>query len=235
MNPLRHIVEPVGLLLTWQPKDEQATSRTRRVVGEVRLNNDGVAEFCYLKGTADFDCAKENGFQGYPAFTPNSDTPSTTGVLESFLRRLPPRKRDDFSEFLALHRLPFPFNNSDFALLGYTGARLPSDGFSLVPIFPENSAPCDFLLEVAGFRHAEGAAISNLAVGDEVSFAIDSTNPVEQDAIGVYHSGIRIGYVNRALKDTFSTWMKNRIVKAAIERLNGKPERPLVYVRIEVR
>ena len=148
MNPLRHIVEPVGLLLTWQPQEEQAPNRTRRVIGEVRPGKSGEAEFHYLKGTVDFDEAVKNGFQGYPAFNLRADEIFSSGVLESFLRRLPPRKRDDFAEYLALHRLPVPFENSDMALLAYTGARLPSDGFSLVPIFPENTAPCDFLIEI---------------------------------------------------------------------------------------
>ena len=235
MNPLRHIVEPVGLLLTWQPQDEQAPNRTRRVVGEVRLSKEGGAEFHYLKGTMDFDEAIKNGFQGYPAFNLKADEVSSSGVLESFLRRLPPRKRDDFAEFLALHRLPVPFDHSDMALLAYTGSRLPSDGFSLVPIFPENTASCDFLLEIAGFRHADGAQQESLRIGDPISFEVDSANPIDQDAICLVHHGVRIGYVNRALRATINTWLHNRSVTAVIERLNGKPERPLVYVRVEVR
>lgn len=60
MNPLRHIVEPAGLLLTWQPQDEQAPSRTRRVVGEVRVNQDGIATFRYLKDTQDYQGLTES-------------------------------------------------------------------------------------------------------------------------------------------------------------------------------
>lgn len=234
MNLLRHIVEPVGLLLTWQPQDEQSPSRTRRVVGEVRLNKDGVAAFRYLKGTPDYQKAVEAGFKGYPAFDKKTEE-ITTGVLESFLRRLPPRKREDFSEFLNLHRLASPFEHSDVALLAYTGARLPSDGFALVPIFPDNVAPCDFLLEIAGFRHVAGTDTANLTVGDPVGFAVDQSNPVDQDALAIEHNGVRIGYVNRALRDIFSKWLQNRAITATIERINGKPERPLVYLRVSVR
>lgn len=234
MNPLHHIVEPTGLLLTWQPQDEHAPSRTRRIVGEVRLSKDGVAVFSYLKDASDYQKAIDAGFKGYPAFDTKSDE-VTTGVLESFLRRLPPRKREDFSEFLNLHRLPSPFEYSDIALLGYTGARLPSDGFALVPIFPENIAPCDFLLEIAGFRHVAGTDTTNLRPGDLVGFAVDQSNPVDQDALAIEHNGVRIGYVNRVLKDTFSKWLQSRQVTAVIERINGKPERPLVYLRVSVR
>jgi hypothetical protein len=234
MNPLRHIVEPAGLLLTWQPQDEQAPSRTRRVVGEVRVNQEGIATFRYLKDTQDYQKALEAGFKGYPAFDTRSEEISA-GVLESFLRRLPPRKREDFSEFLKLHRLGFPFEHSDMALLAYTGARLPSDGFALVPIFPDEVAPCDFLLEIAGFRHVAGTDTANLKVGDPVGFVADPDNPVDQDALAVEHNGVRIGYVNRALRNTFRKWLQGNVVTAIVERINGKPERPLVYLRISVR
>lgn len=234
MNPLCHIVEPAGLLLTWQPQDEQATSRTRRVVGEVRLNKDGVAVFRYLKDAPDYQKAIDAGFKGYPAFDTKAEE-VIAGVLESFLRRLPPRKREDFSGFLNLHRLPSPFEYSEFALLAYTGARLPSDGFALVPIFPENVAQCDFLLEIAGFRHVAGTDTANLKAGDPVGFVVDQSNPVDQDALAIEHDGVRIGYVNRVLKDTFSNWLRSRQVTAVIERINGKPDRPLVYLRVSVR
>lgn len=234
MSTLLHIVEPVGLYLTWQPQDEQAKTRTRRVVADIRRDSHGSVVFRYLKGTTDFKEAEMAGFKGFPAVDIKSEGTST-GVLEALLRRLPPRKREDFSEFLALHRLPHPFAYSDFALLGYTGARLPSDGFSLVPIFPEDVAPCDYIIEIAGFRHADGADVSRLSVGERVSFSVDAENPVDQDAIGIVHGGIRIGYVNRALKDSFGLWMKKNLVTGTIERLNGKPERPLVYVRVSIR
>lgn len=233
MTPIHHIVEPDGLLLTWQPQDEQAQTRTRRVVGEIRRNSEGELTFKYLKGTTDYLKAEEAGFKGYPAFEVRADE-NVSGVIDSFLRRLPPRKREDFADFLALHRLPYPFNYSDIALLGYTGARLPSDGFALVPIFPDGAVPCDYIMEIAGFRHAPDASAENLAVGDAVSFAVDSSNPVDQDAIGIFHGGVRVGYVNRALKDSFRRWLDSHHVAATVERMNGKPERPLIYLRVAV-
>lgn len=231
MIPISHIVEPVGLALTWQLQDEQSETRTRRVVGEISRNEAGEIVFRYLKDTDDFRKAEAAGFKGYPAFEIKGGE-IASGVIESFLRRLPPRKREDFSDFLALHRLPHPFNHSDIALLGYTGARLPSDGFALVPIFPANASPCEYIMEVAGFRHAPGAKVENLTVGDQISFAIDEGNPVDQDAIAVIHNGTQVGYVNRAMRSTFRNWLDTRNVTATIERLNGKPERPLVYVRV---
>lgn len=232
MTPLRHILEPDALLLTWQSQDVHSPNRTRRVVGEICRNDNGTIVFNYLKGTLDFEKAQAAGFRGYPAFDLKSES-FATGVLDSFLRRLPPRKREDFSDFLALHRLPSPFNYTDFALLAYTGARLPSDGFALVPVFPTRGVPCEFLLEVAGFRHSADAKINDLLIGDTVRFASEN-NPVDSDALAIFHNEVRIGYVNRAMLSTFNAWLRSNQVTATVERINGKPERPLVYLRVSV-
>ncbi len=143
---LEHIIDPKRLLLTWQPVDEAANVRTRRVVGCLEMK-DGKSVFRYLKDTDDFRKAQQAGFEGYPAFRLNDPNPEHHGAIESFLRRVPPRSRDDFEKYLLQHRLPWPFIFSDMVLLGYTGARLPSDGFALVPDFGPQDAPCDFLLE----------------------------------------------------------------------------------------
>lgn len=233
MNPLTYIVEPVRLLLTWQPTDEQAQQRTRRAVAEVRLDPGGQALFRYSKGSSDFKEAQKAGFEGFPAF-PLKKAESREGVLEVLMRRLPPRRREDFADYLAQHRLPVPFDYSEFALLGYTGARLPSDGFALVPVFPPDAVPCDYLTEVAGLRHAFNGDIAGIQIGDPVTFEIDSDNPVDQDALAVMHQGRRIGYINRALKETFHHWLRSYVVTARVERLNGKPTRPLVHLRAHV-
>lgn len=232
MNTLHHIVEPARLLLTWQPADELAPSRTRRVVGEVRVM-DGNAVFRYLKDSTDFEEAEKAGFKGFPAFDIKQNE-INQGVIESFMRRLPPNKRDDFSNYLAQHLLPIPFNYSDMALLGYTGARLPSDGFSIVPVFPEDAVPCDFLMEVAGLRHVYTNNIENIHLGDKVTFEVDTANPVDSDALVVVHQSNRIGYVNRAIKNIFHHWLRSHHVEATVERINGKPGRPLIYIKISV-
>ncbi len=233
MNVLRHIVEPSHLLMTWQPQDEAAQSRTRRVIGEVCVEPDGQVIFHYLKDTPDFEAACKAGFKGFPAFR-LEDSETRHGVIESFMRRLPPRKREDFTDFLAQHRLPSPFSYSDMTLFGYTGARLPSDGFALVPDFPEDAVPCDYLMEVAGLRHVLGTDVSSIRLGDAVTFEVDQGNPVDNDALCVMHQGRKIGYVNRALRTTFHRWLRLHHVSATVEKLNGKPEHPVVYVRISV-
>ena len=234
MSPLRHLVEPLRLLMTWQPSDEGAPVRTRRVVGEVVPDLvTGEVVFRYLKGTEDFKAAEYAGFKGFPAFR-LEDAEIRHGVLESLMRRLPPRNREDFADYLQLHGLAAPFMLSDVALLGYTGARLPSDGFALVPEFPPDAHPCDYVMEVVGTRYVLQSTLSDLRPGDPVTIQPDPGNEVESDALAVLHHGRRIGYVNRALKGMFHRWMQTGRMTATIERQNGKPHRPLVFVRVSL-
>ena len=234
MPPLSHLLEPSRLLMTWQPSDEGAPVRTRRVVGEVLSEKpSGDIVFRYRKGTDDFQAAEAAGFKGFPAFR-LEDTEMRHGVLESLMRRLPPRNREDFGDYLQLHGLPAPFKLSDLALLGHTGARLPSDGFALVPEFPVDAGPCDYVMEVAGTRHVLQGSLSDLRVGDAVTIQPDPSNVVESDALAVLHDGQRIGYVNRALKGMFYRWLQSGRMTATIERQNGKPNRPLIFVRVSV-
>jgi hypothetical protein len=220
--------------MTWQPSDEGAPVRTRRIVGEVVPDLvTGDVIFRYLRGTEDFQAAETAGFKGFPAFR-LEEIDTRCGVLESLMRRLPPRNREDFADYLRLHGLPSPFPLSDLALLGHTGARLPSDGFALVPEFPLDARPFDYVMEVAGTRHVLAGALSLLREGDAVSIQPDPENTFESDALVVMHRGQRIGYVNRAMKSMFLRWMQSCRVSATIERQNGKPHRPLVFVRVSV-
>ncbi|WP_160809604.1 hypothetical protein [Nitrosomonas sp. HPC101] len=197
-------------------------------------NASGELTFRYLQGTEDYEAAIDAGFKGFPAFRGEAEEFSDS-VLNAFIRRLPPRNREDFDDFLALHRLPSPFTHSDMALLAYTGAKLPSDGFSLVPDFIKECIPCDFLMEIAGVRHVFRGDISRiLEIGDPVSFLPDEHNIVDRDAIFVVCRGQNIGYVNRVMRENFNFWLKHYDVVASIERLNGKPDRPLVYIRVGV-
>lgn len=211
--------------------DEAAGDRSRRTIGEIVRDSDGNAVFRYLKHSEDFELARKHGFQGFPAFDIRQPETSN-GVIESLLRRLPPRNRDDFVDFLKQHRLPAPFTYSDFVLLAYTGAKLPSDGFAVVPDFDVADVPCEYITEVAGVRHVFLGDISAVRMGDPISFGMDTKNEFDRDAIEVLWREQRIGFVNRAMRCTFGRWLARGRVTGAVERVNGRPDRPLLYVRV---
>lgn len=69
----------------------------------------------------DFIEAEQNGFESYAAF---KDPKKHCNALGAFMRRVMSRKREDFPEYLAKFGLNPSMQFSDFALLGYSGAKL---------------------------------------------------------------------------------------------------------------
>jgi hypothetical protein len=234
LRPLVYVVEPQKLLLLWQPADLTSPGRTRRVVGEFQKNDSGQTVFRYLREEAEFQAACSEGFQGFPAFALKSEE-TREGVVEALMRRLPPRNREDSGQFLAQHGLPSPFLYSDLALLGYTGAHLPSDGFSVAPIFPSGLKRCDYMMEVAGVRHVYKGEASSLRPGAVVRFSKEAENKIDVDAVAIYIGSNKLGFVNRGLRQTFNEWITNRRVEGTIFRVSESVERPRVFVRVEVR
>jgi len=230
MQFIEHIFAPKRLLLAWQaPNDPE---RTVFVVGEVR-ERCGVISFRYCFDTEDFRKTVQRGFVCYPAFS-KREGDYTDGVMDSFMNRLPPRSRRDFPNFLAQWRLPANVSLSDFALLAYTGAKLPSDGFSLVWPLDEVAAPGEVLLEVAGFRY-QSIGLDELSVGLPVRFVPEPENPKDKNALRIEADGRHIGYVKRLQCEAVASWLARYEVHATLERFNGTAERPLVYVFCQLR
>ncbi len=234
MNRIEHIIEPERLWLIWQPGESNGKSRRRHLVGEI-VRSDNNFTFRYLESAIDFESAKNLGFLGYPAF--KLHTPEhNKGVLDAFLRRIPPRSRDDFEEYLERSRLPSGFSGSDFALLGYTGAKLPGDGFELCADLAEANSPFEIILEIAGFRHSSEIKKEDLVIGDPVEFVHDPLNAHDSNAIAIKINGKMLGFVGRQYANQFHRWNeRNLSVDGVIERINGTIERPLVYLFVTVK
>lgn len=233
-NIIRHIVEPKKLLLAWQAPDS-SKNRTRWAVGLVAREGDSyllayfdAEEFLrYNDGT--LAEVKALGFEGYPAFNYKTKT-HTSGVLDAFLRRLPPRNRADFNQYREQFRISNSLPISDFALLGITEAKLPSDGFSLVDPIEDLNAERELFFEIAGYRHYARALSAQLMVGDSVEFLPEPTNPKDRNAVMLRRRGETLGYVNRHQARAFLVWIAQKRVTAEVERLNGDADRPRAFV-----
>lgn len=236
MSSISHLCEPTTLLLTWQGLESasEPQARHRYVVGELTPSADRTtAKLRYLRESDDFKNAARYGFQGHPAFPLPSKETEISDVLPTFLRRLPPRKREDFPTFLQRHMLPYPFELSDFALLGYTGARLPSDGFALSPVFDCSDIPCELITDLAGTRyHVTQADVDAVQIGDVATLVAETDNEFDPEAIRVEIGGKKFGYINRVIKSNINAWIGCANVTATVCKKNGTPERPLIYVRI---
>lgn len=227
MTFIDHIREPQQLLLVWQ--GPEGTSRTRHTVGELTREPGETVRLRYLTDTEEFRAAENEGFLSFPAFRKTRQTYSL-GVIETFMRRLPPRSRGDYAEYLKQFRLKPQAPISDFALLGYTGAKLPSDGFSLIDPLVDVTSPCEVMLEVAGVRYRQSAVTTPVKLHDAISFQPEPDNPYDPHAVAIYAKERKIGYVPRQQAAAINEMAKNQMVHARIERLNGGTQQPMIYL-----
>jgi hypothetical protein len=234
---IEHLQEPQRLYLAWQAPDRFG-QRFRWAVGVLSRNEAGCSlrylesgpEFESLNCGRGLDEAKKLGFSGYPGL-PLKDRIYGDGVLEALMRRAPPRDRADFSAYLDQFRLSQATQISDFALLAYTGAKLPSDGFSIVDPLDADVDTCERLIEVAGHRYHR----TDLRVDEAVTFQPETNNEADASAVAIYRGGDRIGYVNRLKAPAFRAWLRTRTVTGVIDRVNGTQERPRAFIFVSVR
>lgn len=225
---IEHIIEPRRLLLCWQARDSQ--NRSRYVVGELVQREKSVT-LRYFTDSPEFKDALNHGFVGYPAFPVRGGDVHTGQVLEAFTRRLPPRNRRDFSRYLEMRGISPDTQISDFALLGYTGAKLPNDGFEIVHTFEHAGEQFEFVLEVAGFRHESTIPAAQIEVGERVTFHPEPENKFDRNAIRIELHGTKIGYVARGHAPIIRNFLNQGAeINGEIFRKNGTAERPLIYI-----
>ncbi len=231
MNLIEHIIEPERLLLTWQSSDPN--NRMRRIVGEL-LRANGKILLRYLLHTSDFSEAKKNGFVGYYAFPVEQEVHED--VLDVFLKRIPPRSRGDFIKYLESIRIQTD-NISDFALLGYSGAKLPDDDFMIVHPFDNVEGNCEVFTEISGYRHNEGRLnVKDLCLGKMLSLEPEQNNQFDPNSIRIICDGHKLGYINRAQTTSFNRWLTNgRIQRVIFERENGTSSNPRAYIFVEIK
>jgi hypothetical protein len=236
MNWIEHICEPRRLILAWQALDNTGV-RFRWAVGELSPNVGAMSlryfsgeEFARLNRGKTLEELRALGYRGYPGFR---KAMHSQGVLEAFMRRLTPASRPDVAEYRQHFRLKPESKLSEFAMLGYTEAKLPSDGFSVVNPLDCTDDQFELLLEVAGFRYY-AKEIRPIAVGDFASFKPEPSNEYDPNAVMVCVDDQRIGYVNRLQAPAVHRWLNDRRINAVIERINGNSDRPRVFVFVRV-
>jgi len=232
MQQIRRLSEPLRLVLAWQ-SSRKGSSRRRWEVGELRRSStfpDAEVTFRYFSDS-ELSGAKDEGFVGYPAFALRQGEWSND-VLETFMRRLPPRKRADFPRYLETLHIDPNATFSDFALLGASEAKLPSDGFSVIDPLDDIDEDREMIIEASGYRHlADCPAVS---AEDPVFFELDSENPADPHAVAIKSDCELLGWVNRLQTAAFRHWLAQDRLSAKVNRLNGTPEAPRLYVFVTV-
>lgn len=230
MQKIENIIQAETLLLTWQQKGKGA----RYIVGRVEKDPAGGYSFKYDLKSADFEMAESLGFNGYPAFK-IQPLPHRENVITTLMKRLPPARRSDYKKFLTSHLLPEDFSGDNFALLCHTSAKLPSDGFTLIPDLSSVSPPYDYNMEIAGTRYYLSAdSMESIEIGSKVQFEHEPDNLKDKNAIAVFCNGMKIGNVNRVLSTEIRRLLENKQLNGFVSKLIPDDERPLIYVLIKV-
>lgn len=235
--------DPKRLILAWQAPYE-LQDRVRWAVGELTAEGNGGRfryysgdEFGRLNAGRDPSQLEAAGFLGYPAFDRKHAGQSDDfrdGVIDAFLRRLPPQTRSDFPRYLAHFRLRSADGLSPLSLLAITEARLPSDGFSLIDPLDAEAPARDVVFEIAGHRHNTEHRQA-LMPGQPLDLVPDPGNAHDPNAVRIEAAGALIGHVSRFQAPAFGHWLKVRAVSAWLLRLNGTPEAPRAFAFVRVR
>ena len=234
--------EPKELTLAWQAP-ESVKDRTRWAIGKLTHRDSGNTftyfddeAFRTLNAGREISELRRYGYAGYPAFDlrKNPSRVFTTGVMEAFLRRLPPRSRPDFRDYLAYFRFRETTDLSPMALLALTEAKLPSDGFSLIDRLDPDARACDLVFEIAGHRHYASTR-SALSEGMRLDLVPEPSNDYDPLAIRVEAEGALIGYANRLQAPSIGSWLSHRATACWLMRLNGKQESPKAFAFLRMR
>ena len=219
-------INPSRLKLIWQSNGQD---RNKYTVGEVVRSGDSFS-LSYFYYSKEFLNARLAGFEGHPAF-PISRPVHHSNVIEVLARRLPSRTRNDYFQYLQKYRISVHHPVTDIALLGYTGAYLPSDGFSFAIDWRFEETPCVFMMEVSGFRYNEGMHIDMTQMKNRyVHLFAEPHNEHDPNAIALMLDEKRIGYVPRYYAPDIFEFSRYYSIFCKIERIEGAMLKPKVHV-----
>lgn len=223
-------MQPKELFLMW--KDE---SGSRYKVGVLKEDL-----FTYLpKDSNEMDAAIKAGFYGFPAF--DMDKLEHKNPLPVFMRRCPPKDRRDFDDYLKAFSLNPESddvrNMSDFTLLGYTGAYVPSNPFNLINPFSDQNQSFEFVMQVAGAHHNyfKKHPVDTDVKGKILEAQKEQDNDHDPNAVVLKLEGEKFGYIQRGLNTSFADWIDtNRIECINVSRVNGSLSHPYAYAFIKI-
>lgn len=239
-NWIEHYQEPKKLYLAWQAPD-QLKDRFRWAVGEIAVSGDRLT-LRYFRDDVEFAALNHRpyaelvklGYGGYPAFGLRKSV-HVEGVADVFMRRLPPGNRPDFGAYKSQFRIPPTSDVSVAQLLSITEAKLPSDGFSVVDALDDQAIAYDLMLEVAGYRYYAPKVSPQLNVGRMIEVRPEFDNPHDPQAVVFMVDGEKVGNLNRLQVATFRKWLTTSNVTAVVERLNGRPDHPRLFLFVRMR
>ncbi|WDI30554.1 hypothetical protein PUV54_11360 [Hyphococcus flavus] len=230
MRLITKICEPSKLILAWKPVDTRK-SRRHFPVGIFERQRDKIL-FRWLSDTEDFSLALNEGFDVlFGNDRGNSSEPQR--IFDVLSKRLPRRDRPDYEKYLAQFRINPDVNISTFAMLGYTEARLASDGYSIIDTLESASKGCQYFHEVVGY-HYYAKNLTGQILHSQVEFRHEPQNKYDPNAVGIFLRNQLCGYVNRLRAPMLNQILKNYTVTAYLESINGSKDKPVAHVFFEL-
>ena len=217
--------------LVWQRPLDTSGRRDSHAVAELVETESGIS-FNYLD-EHELTKARQDGFMGYPGLPMDADDLGPIAI-EVLSRRLLPKQRADFGQWLAGFGLSTEDDLSSLTLLAYTGARLTSDSFSVCETFEGFNEPFSYVFDVIGSRHYRDR-YGELEVGESLAFVREIDNEQDPNAIVITRSdGTPVGYVNRLQADTVGQWVDAGQITGTVFRVNGRLEYPRLFLLAEI-
>lgn len=228
---LNKIYTPKEIYVLWQnvSQDTRMPTGKKYPVGKLIYKNENLWNLEYL------DIKTPLNFVGYLPykFFPNK---IYEDVKATFIKRLPPKTRTDFKEFLQGYKISEEcIDINDFALLAYTEGNLPGDNFSFVNPLTEIPIGGEFIISIAGFRYYSGYKEQAELIHKKVIFQKEPDNQYDKEAVKIRLSdGTTIGYVSVIQNERINYLLDNKVkIDASIVSIRGSKEKPqvLVYVK----
>ncbi|WP_047153291.1 HIRAN domain-containing protein [Aneurinibacillus tyrosinisolvens] len=210
------------LWLIWK----DIVTRERFVVGILEWKQDAYF-FRYLdnEGKNNLNEAIKQGFMLLPAFPERDKEYVSEKLFQTFLNRLPNRKRKDVQRFFIEQNLPV--DCSDFDFLKETGGRLPTDTLEFVePLVFQTEEEFEIDFYVAGTRYYSiDEAEMELTPGSKLLFRLEPENEFDPHAIEIFTlSNKKLGYVPVFYSRYLDLLVKNKQYTATVLMFNSEAD-----------
>lgn len=209
------------IYMAWRP----GRSHRRIIVGEVKANASSVS-FSYIKENVEE--ARRYGFVCYPDF-PDIDKTYDKNVLRVLSGRLNDSTRTDIGEYYSFWNITESVRKDVLGMLALTGGILPTDNFEFLPDFYSVKG-LSIVSDLSGLS-VSPLANGDVAEGDVLSWAVESDNEHDKEAVAVYKGTRKIGYIKRIHARMFHKRGSDRL-KIVVKRIEHNGHINKVFMNI---
>ena len=228
---LSKLYRPNEILISWQNinRDCNAPGGRRVIIGKLKYITNEIWNLEY------FNIDEIPNFVGYLPYRFCANK-LYENVKSAFIKRLPPKTRGDFADYLIDNNISKECIDIDeFTLLAYTSGRIHGDNFTFINPLDTIPIGSEFIIDIAGFSHYNGMKNLNSLLNQEVFFIKEPQNVVDNNAIRIETKDLLLGYVNKGQANYINKLLdRNITIKAIINTIKGDENKPIVSVYVKI-